>query len=881
MKYRTAKELREMFIKFWEEKGSKHLPSFSLVPEDPSLLFTIAGMVPLKPYYLGIKQPEYPRVVTSQKCVRTNDIENVGRTARHHTFFEMLGNFSWGSYFKHEAITWAWEFLTERIGLDPERLYATIYKDDDEAFNVWHNVVGLPENKIYRFGQDDNYWFMGETGPCGPCSEIYYDRGAKYSCGKETCGVGCDCDRYMEIWNLVFTQFDRQKDGSLPLLPHKNIDTGMGLERLASVVQEVDTDYETDLFTPLIDYTCKRAGIKYGDNEFNDMAARVISDHIRSVAFMLADGVLPSNDGPGYVLRRLLRRAVRFGKLLNFDGLFICEYLPILINIMGDPYNELITQRPVIEQIINLEEEKFNKTLRQGTELFDSEIASLKSQGVNEIPGQVIFTLYDTYGFPPELTREMAGEQGFTLDEDGFKSAMNEQRERARASSKQKKSALAGDIYTEIENESGATNFTGYERVTDSAKILALITPEGRVEKITSPCEFEIVLDSTPFYAERGGEVGDTGEIKTGSSVLKVLNTVPHGKIIVHSVKLESDGEIKTGDEVLCFVDDSRRSEIRRNHTATHLLHEALAQVLGRHVRQAGSLVNDKFLRFDFTHHSPVTESEIIETEKIINQQILNNTELEISEHTKEEAQSLGAKALFEEKYGDIVRIVNVPGFSMELCGGLHVKRTGDIGSFKILREESIGSGTRRILATTGMNVLFLMQKLFALRNSMTALLSTDEDNLNEKARALVDELKTMKSQIQAAKLRELLDNSEKFLEREELNGVLLQVGRFIDIPANMLRDIGDKARARPEANIVVLASINSEDKSCQIISMADDKAVNLGINAGNLIKEACSVLGGKGGGRKNLAQGGGKDGGKLESALKRVRELVENQLNN
>ena len=881
MKYRTAKELREMFIKFWEEKGSKHLPSFSLVPEDPSLLFTIAGMVPLKPYYLGIKQPEYPRVVTSQKCVRTNDIENVGRTARHHTFFEMLGNFSWGSYFKHEAITWAWEFLTERIGLDPERLYATIYKDDDEAFNVWHNVVGLPENKIYRFGQDDNYWFMGETGPCGPCSEIYYDRGAKYSCGKETCGVGCDCDRYMEIWNLVFTQFDRQKDGSLPLLPHKNIDTGMGLERLASVVQEVDTDYETDLFTPLIDYTCKRAGIKYGDNEFNDMAARVISDHIRSVAFMLADGVLPSNDGPGYVLRRLLRRAVRFGKLLNFDGLFICEYLPILINIMGDPYNELITQRPVIEQIINLEEEKFNKTLRQGTELFDSEIASLKSQGVNEIPGQVIFTLYDTYGFPPELTREMAGEQGFTLDEDGFKSAMNEQRERARASSKQKKSALAGDIYTEIENESGATNFTGYERVTDSAKILALITPEGRVEKITSPCEFEIVLDSTPFYAERGGEVGDTGEIKTGSSVLKVLNTVPHGKIIVHSVKLESDGEIKTGDEVLCFVDDSRRSEIRRNHTATHLLHEALAQVLGRHVRQAGSLVNDKFLRFDFTHHSPVTESEIIETEKIINQQILNNIEVDISEHTKEEAQSLGAKALFEEKYGDIVRIVNVPGFSMELCGGLHVKRTGDIGSFKILREESIGSGTRRILATTGMNVLFLMQKLFALRNSMTALLSTDEDNLNEKARALVDELKTMKSQIQAAKLRELLDNSEKFLEREELNGVLLQVGRFIDIPANMLRDIGDKARARPEANIVVLASINSEDKSCQIISMADDKAVNLGINAGNLIKEACSVLGGKGGGRKNLAQGGGKDGGKLESALKRVRELVENQLNN
>ncbi|MBQ7561451.1 MAG: alanine--tRNA ligase [Synergistaceae bacterium] len=878
MKYRSAKELRELFIKFWEEKGSKHLPSFSLVPEDPSLLFTIAGMVPLKPYYLGIKQPEYPRVVTSQKCVRTNDIENVGRTARHHTFFEMLGNFSWGSYFKHEAITWAWEFLTERIGLNPDRLYATIYKDDDEAFNVWHKVVGLPENKIFRFGQEDNYWFMGDTGPCGPCSEIYYDRGEKYSCGKATCGVGCDCDRYMEIWNLVFTQFDRQKDGSLPLLPHKNIDTGMGLERLASVVQEVDTDYETDLFTPLINYTCKRAGIKYGDNEFNDMAARVISDHVRSVAFMLADGVLPSNDGPGYVLRRLLRRAVRFGKLLNFDGLFICEYLPILIEIMGDPYKELITQRPVIEQIINLEEEKFNKTLRQGTELFDSVIAGLKAQAQNEIPGQVIFTLYDTYGFPPELTREMAGEQGFTLDEEGFKSAMNEQRERARASSKQKKSALSGDIYTEIENESGATIFTGYERVSDTAKILALITPEGRVDSVKSPGEFEIVLDTTPFYAERGGEVGDTGEIKTGSSTLKVLNTVPHGKIIVHSVRLESEGKINSGDEALCFVDDKRRQAIRRNHTATHLLHEALAQVLGRHVRQAGSLVNDYFLRFDFTHHSPVTEAEIIETEKIINQQILNNIELDISEHTKEEAQSLGAKALFEEKYGDIVRIVNVPGFSMELCGGLHVKRTGDIGSFKILREESIGSGTRRILAATGMNVLALMQKLFALRNSLTALLSTDEDNLNEKARALVDDLKTMRSQIQAAKLRELLDNSEKFLEREEINGILLQIGRFPDIQANMLRDIGDKARARPEANIVILASINTQDNSCQIVAMANDEAVNKGINAGELVKEACIILGGKGGGRKNLAQGGGKEGSKLEAALKRVREIIANK---
>ncbi|MBQ9419851.1 MAG: alanine--tRNA ligase, partial [Synergistaceae bacterium] len=815
--------------------------------------------------YLGIKEPEYPRVVTSQKCVRTNDIENVGRTARHHTFFEMLGNFAWGSYFKHEAITWAWEFLTERVGLDPERLYATIYKDDEEAFKVWRDDVGLPESKIYRFDQDDNYWFMGETGPCGPCSEIYYDRGEKYSCGKPTCGVGCDCDRYMEIWNLVFTQFDRQKDGSLPLLPHKNIDTGMGLERLASVVQEVDTDYETDLFTPLIKHTCEKAGIKYGDDPKNDMAVRVIADHVRSVAFMLADGVLPSNDGPGYVLRRLLRRAVRFGKLLNFDGLFVCEYLPILIDIMGDPYRELITQRPVIEQIINLEEEKFNKTLKQGTELFDEEIANLKAKNKNEIPGDVIFTLYDTYGFPPELTREMAGEQGFTLDEKGFAEAMDEQKQRARASSKQKKSALAGDIYTELENEFGATKFTGYEHSSGAGKILALVTSEGRVDSVNTPGEFEIILDTTPFYAERGGEVGDVG---TMNSEIKILNTVPHGKIIVHTAKTEYEISVKVGDEVFCVVDDERRSAIRRNHTATHLLHEALGRVLGRHVRQAGSLVTDAFLRFDFTHHSPMSEAEIAEAEKIINQEILNNVALDISEHSKEEAQNLGAKALFDEKYGDVVRVVNVPEFSMELCGGLHVSRTGDIGAFKILREESIGSGTRRILATTGMNVLALMQKLFALRSSMTALLMTDEDGLNEKAKNLVEELKIMKNQIQAAKLKELLENSERFFEREELDGVLLQIGRFPDIQANMLRDTGDKARARQEPNVVILASLNTDDNSCQLVAMASDDAVGKGINAGALVKEACSILGGKGGGRKNLAQGGGRDGEKLEEAL-------------
>ncbi len=885
MQQRTARELRELFLSFWEEKGSSRLSSFSLVPDDPSLLFTIAGMVPLKPYYLGIKEPPHPRVVTSQKCVRTNDIENVGRTARHHTFFEMLGNFTWGSYFKKEAIAWAWEFLTERVGLEPDRLWATIYLDDNEAFEAWRKA-GLPEDRILRCGQDENYWFMGDTGPCGPCSEIYYDRGEKYSCGKPTCGVGCDCDRYLEIWNLVFTQFDRQKDGSLPLLPHKNIDTGMGLERLAMVVQGVDTDYETDIFTPLIQHTCKRAGIRYHDgNAKNDMAVRVISDHVRAVAFMLADGVLPSNDGPGYVLRRLLRRAVRFGKLLGFDGPFLCEYLPILIDLMGEPYRELITQRPTVEQIITVEEERFQKTLQQGTDLFEEAVKGLSAGGC--VPGDVAFTLYDTYGFPPELTREMAEEKGLTVDEEGFAAAMEGQRQRARASSKQKHSALAGDVYTELENEFGPTCFTGYETAADTGKIIALLTADGRVDKIDqAPKEFELVLDTTPFYAERGGEVGDTGRMTVGNAALEVLNTVPHGGIIVHTVRLAEiagPATIAVGEPVSCQVNEERRSAIRRNHTSTHLLHEALGRVLGRHVRQAGSLVADEFLRFDFTHHSPMSEAEIEEVERIVNRQILANTPVTTKEYSRDEAQKLGARALFEEKYGEVVRVVTVPEnnnetFSMELCGGLHVRATGDIGSFKILREESVGSGTRRILATTGMNVLVVLQKLFGLRSAMTALLSTDEEGLKEKAQGLVDDLRRMKNELQAVKLRELTENTERFLERREVGGVLLQVGRFPNVKPDVLREVGDKAKARPEPTVVVLASVG-DDESCQLVVMADDRAVKLGANAGALVKEASAILGGKGGGRPSTAQGGGKDGAKLDEALARIEALVKEQV--
>ena len=878
MQYRTGQEIREAFIEFWQEKGSHHYPSFSLLPDDPSLLFTIAGMVPFKSYYLGIRTPEHPHAVTCQKCVRTNDIENVGRTARHHTFFEMLGNFAWGDYFKKEAITWAWEFLTERIGLDPSRLYASIYEDDEEAHDAWANEVGLPEDRILRFGQDENYWFMGDTGPCGPCSEIYYDRGERYGCDSPNCGVGCNCDRYMEIWNLVFTQFDRQKDGTLVPLPRKNIDTGMGLERLTSIIQGVDTDYETNLFMPLINHTCRKAGIHYGEDGRTDMAVRVIADHIRSVTFMLADGVLPANDGPGYVLRRLLRRAVRYGRLLGFEGLFLREYLPVLIGIMGDPYRELLDQRLTIEQIIEVEEERFQKTLQQGTELLEAEAERLKAEGKTQIPGEVVFTLYDTYGFPPELTLEMAEEQGLSVDHEGFGRAMEEQRARARASSKQKRSVLSGDVYTEIENETGETDFLGYEAFSGTGRVRALVSGGARVEHVTGPADLEVILDRTPFYAERGGEVGDTGKLFVGSAVLEVQNTVPHAGLIVHQVRIET-GSLFVGDEVRCEVDDARRAAIRRNHTATHLLHEALGRVLGGHVRQAGSLVTERILRFDFTHHEALTESQTEAVENLVNAQILANTPLTVRECGREQARELGAKALFDEKYGDTVRVVSVPGFSTELCGGLHVRATGDIGCFKILREESIGSGTRRILAATGMNILELLQRLFGLRAYLTNLLSTDEEGLAAKTQGLVDELHSLQRRIQENQLRELTKNIEGFFERADVDGVLLQTGKFSRVAPDMLRDIGDRAKEKATQPTVVVMAVVGEDESCQIVVMADDEAVRRGAHAGNLVKEASSLLGGRGGGRPNTAQGGGKDSARLDEALARIEALLRDQL--
>lgn len=875
MRYRSGKEIRKMFMDFWSKKGSHSTQSFSLIPDDPSLLFTIAGMVPFKEFYLGLRNPEFSAVHTCQKCVRTNDIENVGRTARHHTFFEMLGNFAWGNYFKKESITWGWEFLTspEQMALDGSRMSVSIYEEDEEAYDIWHNLVGLPDNKIYRFGQDGNFWFMSETGPCGPCSEIYFDRGPEFSdgCSNPHCDVGCDCDRYLEIWNHVFTQFDRTKNGELLPLPKKNIDTGMGLERLTSLVQDVRTDYETDLFKPMIDFVCERSGISYGSDKNGDMAARVISDHMRSVAFMLSDGVLPTNDGSGYVLRRLLRRAARFGRLIGFDKPFLCELMPILIDIMSEPYHELSTHRKMIEQVINVEEERFGHTLAQGTNLLDEEIRSLKLRGENTLSGELAFKLYDTFGFPVELTSEMAGEQSVVIDMNGFSKEMKAQRDRARSSSKQKKNAMSGNVYNEIELVIPATQFTGYDKESDDGTVMAVVAHDTIADELQAGTEGIIIFDSTPFYAEKGGQIGDSGTGKSGDCELEIKDVVLRGKtLFAHRVKVIS-GSVKKGSKIFLAVNTERRDQIRRNHTATHLLHEALGRVLGGHVRQAGSSVMENGLRFDFTHFEALTREQVVKVEDIVNSEIRANKPVSTSECSMEEARARGAKALFDEKYGDIVRVVETQ-FSTELCGGLHVRATGDIGLFKIVSDESIGSGTRRIFAVSGKTAVKSCQVMEDLLYKLLSILGSDEKSALSKAEGMMSEVKTLQKKIEVINRELILKNSELVLDKEDIGGLIFQFGKFVDQPDELLRDIGDKAKAEHSPTVIAMASVSGE--SCKFTVMADDRAAAMGVHSGKIVQAACALLGGKGGGRPNMASGGGK-AENVDAAFEEIRKLL------
>lgn len=874
MRWRSGKELRELFLSYFERNGHRRFPSFSLVPDDPTLLFTIAGMVPFKPYFLGKRVPSFKRATTSQKCVRTNDIENVGKTARHHTLFEMLGNFSFGDYFKSGAAAFAWDFLTGEVGLDPDRLYPTIYKDDEEAFSIWNGEIGVPSERICRMGEEDNFWSVGPVGPCGPCSELIYDQGPSFSCGRPDCGVGCECDRYLEVWNLVFMQYNRLEDGTLVPLPKQNIDTGMGLERLASVVQQVAGDFQTDLFKPLIDKSCEICGIRYGDGGPGDRAARVIADHFRATAFMIADGVLPSNEGRGYVLRRILRRAVRFGRLFGVDRPFLMDLYPVLLEVMGEPYGELIEQRPLIGQVVELEEERFGRTLEMGLRLLEREVSSLAPGMGGTLPGGVAFELYDTFGFPYELTEEVCQEKGVRVDREGFEREMEKQRERARAGAKSASSGIGKSLFDELVEEQGATAFCGYTSERANTTITAVIVGDRRVESAPEGSQAVLILRETPFYGEGGGQVGDRGTISGESFLAEVNDTIKTpGDLVAHRVTV-TRGEAVEGLPVVAEVDSERRRATRAHHTATHLLHEALTRVLGRHVTQAGSLVNEEMLRFDFTHMKPLSDDETREVELMVNRQIVLNTPLEVILTDRESAKRLGAKALFNEKYGSEVRVVRVPGFSAELCGGTHVDATGDIGSFKIIREEGIGSGIRRITALAGMPSFLHHQRLSEQVEALARLLSVPAEELQKKAAELVQENRLLSGRLEKQKSRLALSGVEELLHgREEAGGIAIVTGILKGADPESLREAGDRIRQRLSPVVIVLAA--GEGDRGNLVAMADKEAVAMGVDCGLLARKIAAGLGGGGGGRADMAQAGFRDMSGLAASLKGVREQV------
>lgn len=878
LKYRTSKELREMFLSYFEERGCRRRPSASLIPDDPTLMFTVAGMVPFKPYFLGLKTPEFTRATTAQKCIRTNDIENVGFTARHHTFFEMLGNFSFGDYFKKDVIPWAWEFLTKHIGLDPDRLYATIYLDDDEAHDMWKSLVGLSDDKIYRLGEDDNFWAAGPVGPCGPCSEIIYDQGPEFSCGKPTCGVGCDCDRYLEIWNLVFMQYGRDEAGKLSPLPKKNIDTGMGLERLASVVQGVKGDFDTDLFKPIIDKACEIAGVKYGASAKSDLAVRVISDHLRASAFMIADGVLPSNEGPGYVLRRIIRRSVRFSRLIGIDRSFLLDLLPVVYTVMADPYTELITHRSTIEQVLSAEEERFGRTLAQGIDMLESELKKISSSNGATLSGELAFILYDTYGFPLELTEEICAEANVAVARKEFDEAMERQRERARASSKQTSAVIKKNVWTELADELGKPIFDGYTSMDSDAVVTAVVVDGERRDAIRAGESASVVLSRSPFYGERGGQVGDKGMISADGAEFCVEDAQhPSGDLTAHIGKLTS-GELRVGMSVKASVDEGRRSEIRRHHTATHLLHEALVRVLGPHVRQAGSFVTPTFLRFDFNHFAPLTPQEIAQAESLICEQVMRAVPVATKEMSFEESRGSGAKALFEEKYGDVVRVVSVPEFSSELCGGTHVCNTGEIGLVKLIRDEGIGSGVRRINAVAGITALRLFQNYSSTLRSMADILGGDASTLASRAEELLDEKRLLEKKNQDLLLRSFVDAAvNKAKNAKRVDGIMLIAEQYDDIPRDVLRSIGDRYKQLDSDCVLLLASVS--DGQVSLIGMASESAVKRGANAGVIVKQVSAMIGGNGGGKPIMAQGGGKDPAKLSEALLLVEGILRSQV--
>ena len=867
MKKYGVNELRRMFLDFFESKDHLVMPSFSLVPHnDKSLLLINAGMAPLKPYFTGAEIPPRRRVATCQKCIRTGDIENVGKTARHGTFFEMLGNFSFGDYFKTEAIHWSWEFLTEVVGLDPERLYPSVYLDDDEAFDIWNKEIGVPKNKIYRFGKADNFWEHG-AGPCGPCSEIYYDRGEKYGCGKPTCEPGCDCDRYMEIWNNVFTQFENDGNGNYETLKQKNIDTGMGLERLAVVCQEVDSMFDVDTIVALRDKVCEFARIPYHTDEKKDVSIRRIVDHIRSSTFMISDGIMPTNEGRGYVLRRLIRGAARHGRLLGIEGAFLSELSKTVIETSRDGYPELEEKKDFIFKVLAQEEDNFDRTIDQGLSILSSLEEGMKAEGKKELAGKDAFTLYDTYGFPLDLTKEILEEKGYTVDQAGFDACMKEQRERARAA-RAKTNYMGADatVYDSIPVEI-TTEFDGYDRLSEESEISVLTTQSELTEALTDGEKGTIVTKKTPFYGTMGGQTGDIGLITGPDGVFQVEDTIHLRGGRVGHVGHMLRGMLKTGDHVTLAVDEKARKATCGNHSATHLLQKALKLVLGSHVEQKGSLVTPGRLRFDFSHFQAMTPEEIRRVEDLVNQEIMEGIPVKTDVMSLDEAKKTGAMALFGEKYGEEVCVVSMGDFSRELCGGTHVANTADIRNFKILSEAGIAAGVRRIEALTGAQVIDYYRQQESEVAAAAAMLKTSPDGLLDKIAALQAELKEAHSQIESLKseaaknaMGDVTDNVR------EIGGIRFLAARMEGVDANGLRELGDSLKEKLGECVIVLASV--ADGKVQLMATATDGALKKGAHAGSLIKGIAKFVGGGGGGRPNMAMAGGKNPEGVDQAL-------------
>lgn len=874
-------ELRKMFLEFFESKGHLAMKSFSLVPHnDNSLLIINSGMAPLKPYFTGQEIPPRRRVTTCQKCIRTGDIENVGKTARHGTFFEMLGNFSFGDYFKKEAIAWSWEFLTEVVGLDPDRLYPSIYENDEEAFEIWNKQQNIPADRIFRFGKEDNFWEHG-SGPCGPCSEIYYDRGEKYGCGKPGCTVGCDCDRYMEVWNNVFTQFDNDGKGNYTELEQKNIDTGMGLERLAVVVQDVDSIFDIDTLKTLVDRVAEMAHTKYEEDAQKDISIRLITDHIRSVTFMISDGIMPSNEGRGYVLRRLLRRAARHGRLLGIEGTFLAELSNTVIETSKDGYPELEERKAMIFKVITEEENKFNRTIDQGLSILKEMEETMQKNGETVLGGEDAFKLYDTYGFPLDLTKEILEEKNMTIDEEGFKAAMQKQREKARGARKTTNYMGAdATVYDEID-PAITSEFIGYDRLTAESTVTVLTTESELVQALTEGNTGTIIVEQTPFYATMGGQEGDTGRItaKDGAE-FEVKDTIKLKGGKIGHVGVMKKGMIAVGDGVILDVDAQSRALTCKNHSATHLLHKALRTVLGTHVEQAGSLVTPGRLRFDFTHFQALTKEELAQVEAIVNKEIQAALPVVTKIMTLEDAKKTGAMALFGEKYGDTVRVVTMGDFSTELCGGTHVDNTSVISSFKILSEAGIAAGVRRIEALTSEGLMNYYKETEAELEAAAVAAKTTPANLTAKIQSLLEEIKTLHAENE--KLKDKLAKEamgDVMSQVKEVKGIKLLATKMADVDMNGLRNLGDELKEKLGEGVVVLASVQAG--KVNLMATATNEALKAGAHAGNLIKAIAGLVGGGGGGRPNMAQAGGKNPAGVDEALEKAAQVLDSQIKN